>query len=393
MKISDVKLTTYQNSVTLSARCNIRHFGADTVYFKFDKKYKDFIFEDASPFAACLLVPSMKLGEDLIIEGSISKKLYQNLYKIQKVFLDWDLGFKPINIKVSQFIPDKGSPKAIGSYFSGGVDSFYTYLYQKQTKDKVNFLILINGYDIELKNTELWKATSKTVDDIAQSEGIEVIKVESNIHDLIEPICIWDYTCGGCLAAVALSLRKGLKMAYLPGAYTKDQLFPAGEHPDVDQKYQTETFKLIHHGEETSRLNKTKYISKNPLVLKYLRVCYKNIKGKFNCGECDKCLRTMIGLQIAGTLHKSQTLPKKIDINKVRNLEIHSEYNAIFHRDNLKGLEKLGKYKELTEALKESLNTETHGIDLKNPLAWTVMHYDHLYFRGILRKLVQKYKQ
>src|SRR4051812_44067797 len=104
MKISKVKLTTTKDHIVLSARCNIRRFGADTIYFKFDKRYKDFIFKDASPFAAALLIPSMKLGEDLIIDGQISKKLLTGMRQAAKVMLSWDLNLKPIKISAKKIV-------------------------------------------------------------------------------------------------------------------------------------------------------------------------------------------------------------------------------------------------------------------------------------------------
>ena len=61
-----------------------------------------------------------------------------------------------------------------------------------------------------------------------------------------------------------------------------------------------------------TRVQKTEYISRNPLTHKYLEVCWadqtaKEIwhntaflenKTKINCGWCDKCLRTLLTLDI-----------------------------------------------------------------------------------------------
>src|ERR1700682_2388055 len=125
MKIRAVQLSTDDNFVTLSAICKIRRLGEDSVYFRFDKKNKDYIFPDASPFAAALLMPSMKQGEDLIIRGSISEALYHGMQQIMRIMLKWNIGLHPITIKADTLVKDIQDPAIVATFFSGGVDSFY----------------------------------------------------------------------------------------------------------------------------------------------------------------------------------------------------------------------------------------------------------------------------
>lgn len=356
MKISNVQLKEKGRFVILSANCKIRHVGTDRVYFKFEKKYRDFVVTDASPFAAALLIPSMKMGQDLIIEGSISQELQSGMRKIMEKMCSWNLGLKPIAIRASEVTPDT-LPMADknASFFSGGVDSFYTYLKHKDRTDKIDYLILANGFDISLDNPGLWKQTCETMDDIASSEGVEIIKVESNIRSLIEPALIWDYTHGGCLAALGLSLRKGIKHVYIPASLATGQLLPWGTHPELDALWSTESVSFHHDGADARRVDKVKFIARNPLALKHLRVCYINAKDKFNCGVCDKCLRTMINLRIAGKLGEAETFPHNINMELVKTLAVCNEQNAILHEENLEELEKLGIEPELQAQLRKML--------------------------------------
>src|SRR5258706_16480148 len=124
MKIKQIKVKYSQDHVIVSASCAIRHFGRDEIYFKFDRKYEDYLFPDASPFAACLLVASMKKGEDLIIEGAISEQLYKGMHEIMKVMLSWNIGLQPIRIIPQNLVRDTQNPKFVASFFSGGVDAF-----------------------------------------------------------------------------------------------------------------------------------------------------------------------------------------------------------------------------------------------------------------------------
>ncbi len=393
MKIGAVQLQESGDSVVLSAECILRHFGPDTIYFKFDKKYRDFIVADASPFAAALLVPAMKLGQDLIIEGTVSEKFYYGLQQIVRTMVSWNIGLQPISITADRLTKDTYTPTKVATFFSGGVDSFYTYLKNKKDgEEKIRYFILADGYDISLRNKELWDITCEAVADTVQNENIEIIKTESNVRNLIEPIFEWTYTFGGCLAALGLALRKELKDVLIASAYSYDQMIPDGAHPDIDHFRGTETLSFHHDGAEVTRLQKTLFISHHPAVLKHLRVCYRNKKGKFNCGRCDKCLRTMISLHIAGVLEQSMTFPHAIDIGLVKKLKI-GEHGAIFQRENLLELERLHMDLPLQNALRGSLNAPPASQSYVYGWAVKLWFLDYFYNRGRAYKVADFFRR
>src|SRR5580692_11480364 len=72
MTIKDINLRQEKGRTILSAKCKIRKIGWDTIYFSVASDKSGAVAKDASPFAAALLIPSMKVGEDLIIKGSMS---------------------------------------------------------------------------------------------------------------------------------------------------------------------------------------------------------------------------------------------------------------------------------------------------------------------------------
>jgi len=132
MIIKDVQLYRNGEATVLSARCKIRKICWDTIYFSASNAIQaDHIHSDASPFAAALLLPSMKQGEDLIIEGNISEQLYKGMHAIMHEVQQWDMGLKPVKIDADALVADTPGPQRSASFFSGGVDSFYTYLKHK----------------------------------------------------------------------------------------------------------------------------------------------------------------------------------------------------------------------------------------------------------------------
>ena len=57
---------------------------------------------------------------------------------------------------------------------------------------------------------------------------------------------------------------------------------------------------LTPDGLDTRRIDKTITIAGWPLAMTNLRVCWENRRGALNCGDCEKCLRTLVGLRLAG---------------------------------------------------------------------------------------------
>lgn len=392
MKILSIGTRETATTITLFARCKIRRVGYDEAYFTFEKKYKPFLKVDASPFASSLLIPSMKRGEDLVIDGAISESLYNGMHEIMELFLSWDMGLHPIKIIAKELTKDTAKPKVTASFFSGGVDSFYTFLKHKNdAKDPLDHIILVNGFDIDPRNTDLWDATLSNVQKVATAEHAALIKVESNIRSLIDPILPWGYTHGGCLAAVGLCLRNGLKQVYVPSSCAYNQQIPWGTHMEADTHWGTEKLSFIHDGTEATRIEKIGWqIAKSPVALQHLRVCYMNEKDTFNCGVCEKCLRTMMNLAIAGALDSAKTFPAAIDVDRVAKIPI-DEHCAHLHRENLVALHAQNLLPEVQNALLTSL--ENLSYDTETPLlertAAQLRCLDHMYTRGNFFRIAQ----
>lgn len=132
-------------------------------------------------------------------------------------------------------------------------------------------------------------------------------------------------------------------------------------------------------------------IAQSKLALKYLRVCYMNEKGAYNCGKCEKCLRTMVSLYAAGVLDRAETFPPEIDPRLLAALTIEGYADAVFHRENLAALRARGLGPDLQQALETALakaacrdtNPKQIGLRIRSNIGYL----DHSYARGSLRKL------
>jgi hypothetical protein len=389
MIIKDTQLYRDDKTTRLSARCKVRKIGWDTIYFSIGNTLPgDYIHNDASPFGAALLLPSMKQGEDLVIEGSVSAQLYQGMHAIMQEVLKWDIGMRPIEIKVDALVTDPPRPPRSASFFSGGVDSFYTYLKHKTDpieKDRIDSFILVNGFDINRRNTQLWDRALENIKSIAEADKVELMVVRSNIQGLVEPILLWDYSHGGCLAAVGLFLRGAFHQVYIPSTHSVGEQIPWGSNLALDGHWSTEGTTFIHDGTEATRIEKViSQIARSPLALEHLRVCFANERGAYNCGKCDKCLRTMINLYVADALERSSTFPHHIDPDLVAAIPtIPGEHGGIFHTENLRALQEKNLAPELQQAILTSMsNAVVMKPNRKEIFEDRLKYLDHVYTGG-----------
>jgi hypothetical protein len=99
---------------------------------------------------------------------------------------------------------------------------------------------------------------------------------------------------------------------------------PYGSHPLTDPLFSTSLTRVTHDGADNERPEKIGYIGSHLAVLKHLRVCWLG-RSDSNCGRCAKCVNTMVGLELAGTLGRCETLPRSIDPSQYRQVYFESE--------------------------------------------------------------------
>ena len=390
MRILDVRRRTTADRLVVTARCKTRRIGLDDLTFSVPARLAHLVLADASPFAAGLLLPAMRIGEDLVVHGAMSAELHKGMTDIVQMAQSWGIGLRPISIEADELLPDTGNPAATGSFFSGGVDSFYTYLnHQGRSDGRVTHMILVNGYDIDPRNPGLWDVTRRHIDQIAGAEQVTLVDVETNLRSLTDPLLPWPYAIGGGLAAVALLMRAGMRQIYIPDSYDSAHEV-AWFNFDADRLWGTETLSICHDGFEASRLTKVERIARHPLALKHLRVCYKNQQNAYNCGKCEKCLRTMVSLYVAGALDKAETFPDDIDAAQIATMMIDRDVDALFHQENLAALRDRDLAPGLQAALEAALARAMDGSSATPLFRSLIMRADRLdyaYARGMTRRL------
>jgi hypothetical protein len=80
---------------------------------------------------------------------------------------------------------------------------------------------------------------------------------------------------------------------------------PGASHPLLDQHFSTAAVQVYHEHASWNRVDKLRLLAEWPEALRIMQPChYVEIPpaGRINCGRCEKCVRTMLGLLSLGRL-------------------------------------------------------------------------------------------
>lgn len=359
MKIKNINYSLTDNKAVLSARMVLKNGKTHDVYFEVDKDNKDFVAKDMSPFLPASLGISMIKNEDLYFENTISKILMSNTNEIMNQIMSLGTEFNRVSIKADKLRKDTEKPKNVGCFFSGGVDSFYTYY---RNKKKIKYLIFVHGFDIDANDLKLYKSIEKNIVKIANKEKVKLIKVKTNIRETFEQYFDWNLSHEFAIGSVALFLSHGFKEIFascgLPNKNTDHHYMT----PELDVLWSTEYMKLNHFGCEADKTSKLRLLSNYPLVMENLRVCWVNKNKEYNCCECEKCFRNMLSLYVSDSLGKCKIFDKGVDLDKLKNTRI-MKYNLKYFVSILKDLKLKGDKSEIRCALEECIkNNENPTI-------------------------------
>ena len=321
--------------------------------------------ERGDPFFALCLPLAMRLGETLEIERPLSPPLLDALPDISDIYMKFDARLKRGVVEAPAGEPKGASREPLargtGVFFSLGVDSFYTLLKRNGPRSnpegRVSDLLTVRGFDIPLDSSRdsLWRNVANNVETVARDFNLRAILAETNVRDLSDPIVPWGLYHGAAMAALALALQGTLGKVYVPSSASYARLHPWGTSPLLDPLWSTAEVEVVHDGCEANRLQKVAAIKDSALALGLLRVCFLSGDSAYNCGRCEKCVRTLICLLAAGALGHCKTLPSQLDLARVGTL-VEPDLTTVARYEELLGF--LGtspRESEVREVLERSL--------------------------------------
>lgn len=320
MKLTNIRIEYKEDLAFLLAELQDNQ-GTHTLYVAV-KKENHYLLDDES--ADCFLLPALfanfSQGGVLEVDFPISERL---LYQLQTNFIPAIVqmrpDFKPISIQPTQSTSTFSyHPEKVVTGISCGVDSSYTIIKHQNVPNsaKLTDLILIEQCAdcyITLQST-IPKNNLRRMD-VGKKLGLESIYIWTNfIHYFDYP---FEQICTFHDVATVLALKKGIKTYYYASSYTLDSFaldFSVAPYYDlfISSCIATDEFQMISHSGLVNRVEKTAAIMDNPIVQKNLDVCFHHNARTdielINCSKCEKCIRTMVTLDVLGTLDQFSTI-------------------------------------------------------------------------------------
>ncbi len=316
----------------------------------------------AESFLAVGLFAAMRERVPLRVEAPVSERLLHNLERYQHLVCRWYPEYRPTSILPEEILPeptddDGEAPAGMGFFFTGGVDSFHTYL---TLQSELTHAIFLHGADIGLGDVHHRALVSGKLREATAEMGVELIEVESNLLAVTEAYCAWSKQFHGPgLVATAKLFSSRFRKVAIASSFPLTSLVAWGSHPITDPLWSGGGFEVIHQGADSTRIEKVTRIAGNPIARRYLRVCWERVEDAYNCCRCEKCVRTMVALRINGVLEDCPAFPLPLDVSLIPRIRYstvgnRSEWNekaiALRDRDDPELSEAIAELQSANEA-------------------------------------------
>ncbi len=281
------------------------------LWFEFQGVSPDWIVGDRyDAFMAAAFPAAIVSQETLEAEGFVSSLLCTALRgPILDLWCSWFSHLGPINIVAQEITaPASVARSAIGLFFSGGVDSFYTFLKsraQDSTRSPVSHWVTAQGFDVPLTDSARLNRVESQYKQLAKDFGVELVVVRTNLRLFTDAFLKWDFYHGAVLAAMGLALGNGFRRFYIASATGAQSRW--GSHAALDPLWSNGDVEFIHDQVGVPRIEKLRLVASEPRALKALRVCWEYRNEAENCALCEKCLRTMTALDQLGSKNVAKT--------------------------------------------------------------------------------------
>jgi hypothetical protein len=181
-----------------------------------------------------------------------------------------------------------------------------------------------------------------------------------------------------------------LSCVSIAATYDVPNLAPWGSHPLLDPNYSSGDVRIRHDGVTLSRLAKTKIVADWDTALQNLRVCNRTAKYRqdsLNCGECEKCTRTMLALLAIGALKRTRAFPRDdVSEDMASNVWINDAYEASCYRDVIAPLREKGRL-DLVRGISRAIARYHGEKDWKDRLA----RFDRTYLGGNIVRFKRRF--
>ncbi|HYP15589.1 MAG TPA: hypothetical protein VEQ65_00140 [Opitutus sp.] len=326
--VIDPPVTVESGEVEFSARIIDPHDSEKRIWFRFPEEEASWVSRRADPFVIATLVYAMSHYAKLEVHGTVSPGLLANLTDFQSAYNAFHRGqlTPPMEITATVSADSAGGPtRELGiSAFSGGVDSCFTvyrhtHRSPMEPKRALGATLMMHGFDIPVTQPEVFARAAARSRAITDDAKLALHTGATNLRTLAVK---WEDIYATAVAA-ALSFFQpryayGLLPSFQDWAHTK---FNYGSSPLTDPMLSSLAFPIVHDGTAFGRLEKLRGLARWPAALRHLRVCWQGAEMDRNCCRCEKCVRTILMLELVG-VRSAEAFPQPLDLAQLDQLVI-----------------------------------------------------------------------
>jgi hypothetical protein len=272
------------------------------------------------------------LGEPLRSHVPADATLLANLAELIRVWSAWFPALTPVVPAAPAALPRTPAPRT-ASFFSGGVDSFFTALRHRDgdgtpVTERIDDHLFIWGFDIPLEREQAFRRVLASLQQAAAALERRLVPVVTNLRETRFAEADWSRLAhGAALAGVGHALRGAYGAVLIPSSAGYRDLRFWGSHPLTDPMLSSSSLRVVHDGPAFMRVEKTEYVARHDVARRHLRVCYRSADGG-NCGNCNGCYRTMLALDALGMLDQCPTFRRgDLDLGRASRVYCPNDYD------------------------------------------------------------------
>lgn len=277
----------------------------------------------AEAFAAIAQIMGMETHQEVVCQPRLSRTFHRTMARFQAIHLAHfpDQRASPVRgARWPRGRPRRERPvdpttddRRVAAFFSGGVDSLDLLV---EWWDEIDDLVFVRGFDIAHDDEKRNEEVMATVAAEAEATGKPLLVLETDIQRLLATRSDWTWTVYGGLIATAILLGRTHRLV-MCAASVADRHLPPEAHGHRASPFGNERSVLRIEGRIATRVEKLERVAASGLAKDTLRVCWQNVPGTINCGVCDKCIRTLVGLAAIDRLGHFTSLPDTVDLDRV----------------------------------------------------------------------------
>ena len=329
------------------------------VYIETEEPFAKDITCNPHSFLVGCLIPAMHFGEKRIfLDNEICPGLKEGLKTVMSLIKEWS-GDKlnPLNIeaKTSPSVQYSDKQRQAGLFLSGGMDSLAALranklAYPEEHPGSIKDCLFVHGFDIggviqRGMKYHVFERAKAAMSEVVEDTNTSLIPIYTNIRHLCDERELWlGKFFGAVLASAAHAFASRLDLVFIASSYDTPNLVPCGSHPMLDPEYSSFDMRIRHRDLALSRMDKLRLVAGWDVALQNIRVCLANVQDRLNCGKCEKCVRTMLGLLAIGALDKTAAFVENdVSPDLLSNFSITIRHREPFYHELLEPLKACGR--------------------------------------------------